>query len=515
MRRMATVEEAVARLPTEKIVTGYRDYYQISKEIYGGKAVNPDLNYEERFAYSILKGWPQVNEAKRNQPPLLEGQDRIVVMIPCHYLEPKIGDTLAKYRLAVADARARGTQVEFIVLVNGSYRKLTESLDISQTESYQQVEAFMHSETEMPITLLGMNYQDNQVKIGRIRGDISRFALSQLAAEGYSFEDLQRIYFLTHDADLVKIKRGAFSRMSKVFRENPGVEVITGKINYPEQDLYNDHILFTIQKFTEFIELYAKYYENYIIPRGGNTAFRASSYVLAGGHQNRPKGENRPIVNVIQDRKSEDPEVIAQLRPASPSIRYPLDYDIGMGIVTSPRRQRMARANNVPQAQRYDNFGEKGDLMDDYLVSVDNTVIPHTESKVSDSRFKEELEAEIHYMYAFQLVTRMRQYVRVRDQMTRLTERGETPRKVDNRTPELVYSQFHNLASVALMHLNLQIEVEAPEDFLNQLYLESFVPADDEEAMGAIEYVLSAMRLRITEESFNKYKRMMIRQHYT
>lgn len=299
---------------------------------------------------------------------------RLVFNIPCFFGEKGLQKTLLTF--LNQHASTEGPDFEVIVLVNGP-----DGSNIENSAAYKDALAIQNRFPELKLTIAKTTYPKEELRIGRIRKDLAAITLKR--ASQTSGVDIGNLIIVTQDADLIDMDEHYVENVVREFDQQPDLSALTGFIDHPREDFYSDHLFLTVQRFTDIIEIINRYRHNNFPLRGGNSAFRVSHYLQAGGHSRSRLWEH---MNLSRSFREENPD----------SVKF-----IGKRakITTSARRQIVAIEKGVKLIDRYKTFGIEGDLAEDYQKPVEETVLPEMTHKVTSPQFKDLLQEELQSIY--------------------------------------------------------------------------------------------------------------------
>ncbi|MEK7146134.1 MAG: hypothetical protein AAB802_03025, partial [Patescibacteria group bacterium] len=218
--------------------------------------------------------------------------------------------------------------------------------------------------------------------IGLLRKQLAAYTLDRAASvEGM---DVENLVLVTQDADLQDINEDYVKGVDETFQNNPELGALTGFVDYPQEDFHQDHLFLAVQRFNDILEMIRRFKVDNTIFRAGNSCFRGRDYMAVGGHpRSRKRAENTPIYRAI---KKKGPNSTA------------FDRNV-VTLVTSARRQMIALGEGLPLAERYETFGEEGDLAEKYQVPTNELQIPEVAHKVTSANFAELLQIELQAIY--------------------------------------------------------------------------------------------------------------------
>ncbi len=334
---------------------------------------------EMRFRPAEKRALGRIEKSARKPNEPMSPNCRVVINIPVHFGEKNLEKTLLQYLNQTAlEGGKEEVGFEIVVLVNGP-----DGTDLKSTTAYKHAIAIQEKFPELKISVLKSTFQKSELKIGLIRKMLAGYTLKR-ASEAPEV-DLKSLILVTNDADLQKISEEYVTGLTHAFDRNPKLGAVAGFIDYPYEDFYQDQLFLTVQRFNDILETIVRYKDGNIILRGGNSAFRVQDYMEAGGHpRSRIRSENRPLYREIEKARGKE------------GIQFERHV---AKITTSARRQIVAVAENVPIAERYENFGKPGDLAELYQAPVETLVIPESTHKITSPEFTGKLEAELQAVY--------------------------------------------------------------------------------------------------------------------
>ena len=346
---------------------------------------------------------------------------RVAVNIPAYYNEPRLGKTLAKY-FNQASGQFPHCAFEVDVLVNGP-----EGVDLAASPAYFAAIAEQRLHPKHNVNVFTLNYAPEDQLIGKIRGDLASMTLVRAVNSGI---DLTGFALVTNDADLIGLPNDYLRRIDARFRADQSIDGISGPVLYPRAGLSSDDLVLATQRFHDFLEIIKRHRTGYIRMRGGNSAFRASRYIEAGGHRKLRIAENRPLAESMTDK-----------RPGS------VVYDRGTYIYTSPRRQLFATANEQLVSTRYKAFSRKGDLAEEFRKPIDDVVFPEKRHSVTNPGFPTMLAHEISSVFEHDITS-----IVMKDRR-KAKSAAVTERKLARLTPAELYAEAVDRSPEAVAEL--------------------------------------------------------------
>ena len=332
-----------------------------------------DAHFKPTEFRDLISG-AKIDEVKNQMNPFCQ----VSVNIPAHHAEPRLRRTLAKYAQQASDTFPRSF-FEIAVLVNGAA-----GVDLPSSPAYQGVLEAKDAHPKLNIKLFSKNYGNNGTTIGHIRSDLATLTMVRAAQYGMPLENL---VLVTNDADLVNIPANYLQNIHDRFTGDESLAGMTGPVLYPKASLGSDDLALSVQRFMDFWETILRKRHGHRTMRGGNSAFRASSYIEAGGHAKKSRvSENRPLLAKFN---SNDPGSVV--------------FDRGMWIETSPRRHLTAIAKGEKVSTKHNNFGKDGDLAEEYRQTTGKLELSKKRFNVLDPRFRKALQDELQTVFHYDL----------------------------------------------------------------------------------------------------------------
>lgn len=198
---------------------------------------------------------------------------------------------------------------------------------------------------DMNIVLLYKEFESKPA-IGNVRKYLVDAVLLRKRNSGIS----KSIAIASNDADLEDINPDYANEIAKSFRENPELDALGGKWDYPEKDFEKLPILHASQRLWHYFDIVLRY--NYLkSPEliGRNSAFRSGIYAAIGGYN--------------QDaRLAEDLEIGWMIKKARNYDASRISYSNRASLVSNSRRAVVKMLSGGALVAQYGDFHENEEV---------------------------------------------------------------------------------------------------------------------------------------------------------
>lgn len=298
----------------------------------------------ERYMGSFSQGYRQELEGFSKEMPPMNEKCKAVVCIPTAYSEaPVIYHSLEQYigqKESKNGPDLASETFEINVFVNGPEDKKKE---IDRTIG--EIKRFQHDHPEINVRVFSKIYPE-KTTIGEIRKTVNDLAI--LRAQSRS-RDAQPIALVSNDADMQSLDSDYLAQGLREFQENPGLEMIAGKVDYQESQYRKYPFLLAARRLWQFEDIVMRHrrYADFLPKTLGNNSFiRGDAYARAGGYRR-------------DAWVAEDLRIAGDV--ARSSGREAIAYK-NISVTTDPRRDIAQIEKGQPLVHSYNEFGMRENI---------------------------------------------------------------------------------------------------------------------------------------------------------
>ena len=304
------------------------------------------LNADEEISWYLST---LTAEDKQDLEPLLAqyhapvGHEvRAVVSIPANKEGMNIFQTLEQYAKQ-KDLRGNPLDPSSYEIVVYDNRTAKQTADTT----HEEVMRFGAEHPQVNIVYLSHVFPSRPT-IGRVRRNLTNFVMKRLATMPPGTPD---VAIISNDADSVDISDTYLATIMSSFEDNPRLDAIAGRYDFPEEAYKNYPVLFATERAWQLMDAIVRYNEQKGIPQlmGANSAVRAGSLAAIGGYNPKsPLGEDLEIGWMIQTARKSDPSRFLYLN--------------ALKLSTDPRRVIYKYLQGAGLLDRYADFADNEEV---------------------------------------------------------------------------------------------------------------------------------------------------------
>ncbi len=248
-------------------------------------------------------------------------ETKAVICVPCHDGEKNLSSALYRYLHLES---AQQAQIEICVLVNSPLEK--------ESSAYKTATAFFARHKSLKGTVYVHGYEPD-TPLENIRMDLLKLVKERAVSSATS------PILVSQDADNIYHSPFFVDEVVGQFEVDPELDAVAGFVDYPVEDLGQDHIFYVMQVFEDVLEAKIREKTGQVVMRGANSAFRASTL-------DHPAFESAFAPN--------NAPVFLKPRPPVEGIKIVANDELGW-VTSSARRQMSALGAQTPirLAHRY------------------------------------------------------------------------------------------------------------------------------------------------------------------
>lgn len=323
-----------------------------------------------------------VDNFESQKDGIVSENTEFIACIPIYKEAKNIVDTLDQYARQV-DKNDQAIGEKLTIVLYNNYTG-----DNPPDNTAQIVEDYIQSHPNMRIAYLEHGYKQEEtggrsrVPMGRIRRDLSNYVMSQISKQ----PNAKNILLISNDGDVAAIDKKYIINGAEKFKQNPSLDAIGGKTDFPEEIYRQIPTLYAEQRAWQFLDAIIKHKMNSGVPElaGANTMYRASVLAGVGGYNKQSfLGEDLELGWMIKyDRNRKDGVV---------------QYDNKLSLKTNPRRAVIEWLKGRGVVDRYNNFTTNEDVYENKW----NELIAHEGIKYDRAQLEDSLSKVRSQLYSW------------------------------------------------------------------------------------------------------------------
>ncbi|HBD04837.1 TPA: hypothetical protein DCZ32_00050 [Candidatus Uhrbacteria bacterium] len=295
---------------------------------------NKDLDFstdDSEIVKEYLKdnGPEYANELEQmiKDAPEMKKSIKVSITVPAFTQERDIEQTLRQY--ATMDSHET---FEIVILDN-------HAKNVPQGNIRGVVERMRQEFPTMNIVYMHKIYNEKP-PIGRVRKEL----VDSVLLRKQKAKKKKPIVIASNDADLVKIRRNYATELAKAFRNNPRLDAVGGKWDYPVEAYKQFPLFHAAQRLWHYFDTAFRFkYMKSPDLVGRNSAYSSGAYAAVGGYNSDAIiGEDLEIGWFIKHARGNDVSRVKYLNSA--------------GLVSNPRRAVVKMLSEVRLVNQYGDF---------------------------------------------------------------------------------------------------------------------------------------------------------------